>query len=64
MSDIQTIRSQLGLSQAEMAEQLGLHQSTISRFERGDLIPDKRTLIAVRALASKPRRARKSPEAA
>lgn len=66
MTEIQTIRNRLGLSQTEMAERLGLHQSTISRFERGELIPDKRTMIAANALASivKRGRARQSSERA
>jgi transcriptional regulator with XRE-family HTH domain len=50
MQDIQTIRKALGLSQSEMAERLGLNQSTISRFERGDLPLDKRTLLAAQLL--------------
>jgi transcriptional regulator with XRE-family HTH domain len=52
MQDILTIRKALGLSQSEMAERLGLHQTTISRFERGDLETDKRTLLAAQLLLS------------
>jgi hypothetical protein len=33
-----------------MADKLGLHQSTISRFETGELPLDKRTLLAAQAL--------------
>jgi len=50
MHDIQTIRRALGLSQADMADRLGLHQTTISRFERGELPLDKRTLLAAQLL--------------
>jgi transcriptional regulator with XRE-family HTH domain len=50
MENIQTIRKALGLSQAEMADRLGLNQSTISRFERGELPLDKRTLLAAQLL--------------
>lgn len=50
MTDLFTIRKKLGLSQAEMADRLGLNQSTISRFERGELQVDKRTLLAANAL--------------
>lgn len=50
MENIQTIRKALGLSQSEMADRLGLHQSTISRFENGDLPLDKRTLLAAQLL--------------
>lgn len=52
MDNIHDIRKALGLSQVEMAERLGLNQSTISRFERGDLEPDKRTILAAQALLS------------
>ena len=50
MDSIFAIRKALGFSQVEMAEQLGLNQSTISRFERNEIVPDKRTMIAARAL--------------
>lgn len=50
MDDIRHIRQALGLTQADFAEKLGLHQSTISRFEKGALPLDKRTLLAARAL--------------
>lgn len=50
MGSILEIRKALSISQTEMAERLGLHQSTISRFERNEIIPDKRTMIAARAL--------------
>lgn len=55
MDSILDIRKALGLSQAEMAERLGLNQSTISRFERGELAPDKRTILAAQALFSQAR---------
>jgi transcriptional regulator with XRE-family HTH domain len=58
MEDIRDIRRQLGLTQTEFADRLGLHQSTISRFERGDLPIDKRTVLAAQALlASSPKQA-------
>jgi len=52
MDDIRHIRQALGLTQTEFAEKLGLHQSTICRFEKGTLRLDKRTLLAARALLS------------
>jgi transcriptional regulator with XRE-family HTH domain len=52
MVDIRAIRADLKLSQAELADKLGLHQTTISRFETGDLPIDKRTELAVLALQS------------
>ncbi len=48
-----SIREALGLTQEQMAGHLGLHQSTISRFERGELPLDKRTLLAAQALLSR-----------
>ena len=50
MDDILTIRKALGLSQSEMADRLGLHQTTISRFENGGLTLDRRTLLAAQSL--------------
>lgn len=50
MDDIRHIRQSLGLTQADFADKLGLHQSTISRFEKGALPLDKRTLLAAQAL--------------
>ena len=50
MDDIRAIRTRLGLNQAELASKLGIHQSTISRFERGDLTLDDRTRLALEAL--------------
>lgn len=48
--DIRAIRTELELSQAELAAKLGLHQTTISRFESGNLPVDERTALAVEAL--------------
>lgn len=53
MSDIREIRRDLGLTQAELASKLGLHQATISRFETGDMPVDERTRLALEALASR-----------
>ena len=50
MDNLRDIRRQLGLTQIELGEQLGLDQSTISRFESGALPIDKRTSLAVQAL--------------
>lgn len=52
METLSDIRRALGLSQAEMAERMGLSQSSISRFETGELPLDKRTLLAAQALLS------------
>lgn len=52
MDDLRTIRAKLGITQAAFADALGLHQSTISRMETGELDLDKRTLLAATALLS------------
>lgn len=44
------IRQELKLTQTELAEKLGVHQATISRFETGELPLDRRTELALRAL--------------
>jgi transcriptional regulator with XRE-family HTH domain len=50
MLDMRAIRQELKLSQSELADKLGLHQTTISRFETGDMPMDKRTELALLAL--------------
>lgn len=50
MMDMREARKALDLSQAELAARLGVHQTTISRFETGDLEVDARTGLALRAL--------------
>ena len=50
MDNIRSTRTELGLNQVELAKLLGLHQSTISRFESGDLPVDGRTRLALDAL--------------
>lgn len=37
MANIKTIRERLGLTQAELADRLGVTQSTMSRLETGDI---------------------------
>lgn len=61
MNRFRQTREHLGLSQAEMATKLGVHQTTISRFETGVLPIDERTALALDALtaqaaASNPRK--------
>ena len=52
------IREALGLRQSEMADKLGLNQSSISRMECGKIPTDKRTLLAAKALLAE-RKAKK-----
>jgi DNA-binding transcriptional regulator YiaG len=49
-SEMRTIRFALNLSQAELAEKLGIHQTAVSRFESGNLAMDRRTELAMEAL--------------
>ena len=55
MSEIKDIRARLGLTQAEMADHLGITQSTLSRLETGVIIANKRTILAAQALFSNKR---------
>lgn len=64
MIDLRSIRHDLKLSQVEMADLLGLHQTTISRFETGDLPIDKRTELAIQALQASSEGAAAKQEAA
>lgn len=50
MVDMRAIREELKLSQSELADKLGVHQTTVSRFETGELPIDKRTILALAAL--------------
>jgi transcriptional regulator with XRE-family HTH domain len=50
MLDIKALRRDLKLSQTQLAARLGLHQTTISRLETGEMPVDKRTLLALQAL--------------
>lgn len=56
--DIRSVRDALQLSQAGLAAKLGVHQTTISRFENGTLPIDERTALALDALMlrAKPRK--------
>lgn len=51
--DIRATRKRLGLSQAGLADKLGLTQGTVSRFESGTLPLDERTKLAIEALELK-----------
>lgn len=50
--DIRSFRKSRNLSQSALAEKLGVTQSTISRFESGELPLDPRTKLALDALAA------------
>ena len=53
MDDIRTLRRNLGLTQGDLAEKLGLDQSTISRLETGRLPVDARTRLALEAIQAR-----------
>lgn len=59
MIDVRTVRQTLDLNQTELANLLGLHQSTISRLESGSLEIDNRTRLALEALMSRPKAKRR-----
>lgn len=48
--DIRELRKALNMTQADLAEHLGVDHSAISRYETGAVAPDKRTLIALNAI--------------
>lgn len=56
--DIKATRKALGLTQAQLAEKLGVDHSTVSRFESGDIEPSERTLLAMEALVLRAERDR------
>ena len=52
-SSLLEIREQLGLSQTNLAERLGLPVNTISRWERSETTPDANALAAIYSIAIK-----------
>ena len=55
------IRVQLGISQAKLAAALSVNTNTVSRWERGDLVPPKMAELASKylLLTTKPKEATK-----
>ena len=51
--DIEATRKTMGLSQAELALALGVTQSTVSRFETGEVDMSERTKLALEALLAR-----------
>ena len=47
---IKRIRKQLGISQAKLADALSVNTNTVSRWERGDLVPPKMAELAAKYL--------------
>ncbi len=61
--ELRDIRRRLGLSQTQMAPQLGVHWNSVARYERGEVgIPEPVAKLARLLLAmakKKPKRAKK-----
>jgi DNA-binding XRE family transcriptional regulator len=51
--DIKATRKAMGLTQAELAQKLGVDHSTVSRLENGKLVPSDRDLLAMEALLAR-----------
>lgn len=52
-ADLRALRDVLGLTQAELAERIGMHPNSVSRMERGELAISARTAAVVRLLVSR-----------
>jgi DNA-binding transcriptional regulator YiaG len=50
MNDIRSIRQQLRMTQAALADALGVTQATVSKWERGELPVRTRDLMAAQLL--------------
>ena len=48
--DLKQARELLRLTQAQLAERLGMHANTIARMERGEMAVSPRTAAALRLL--------------
>jgi molybdopterin-binding protein len=63
--DVVTIRTRLGLTQVQLAELTGVHPITVSKWERGVLVPAAHQLRILRSLTDATRGAgARSPHAA
>lgn len=58
--EVRFIRKALGLSQAALADRLGVHRVSVARWESGEAPLDGPTSVAIRALAAIPVMARRS----
>lgn len=58
--EVRFIRKALGLSQAALADRLGVHRVSVARWESGEALLDGPTSVAIRALAAIPVIARRS----
>jgi DNA-binding transcriptional regulator YiaG len=53
-TDVQRLRRRLGLTQVELAERLGVHPLTVSRWERGQVRVTEPMARLLRLLATVP----------
>lgn len=53
---LRAAREKLGMTQAQLAEQLGLRSNTVARYERGILVIPKVVELAVEALLVRSRK--------
>jgi len=53
--EVRFIRKALRLSQSEFADRLGVHRTTVTRWETGEVPVEAPVSIAIRALAAVPR---------
>jgi molybdate transport system regulatory protein len=60
--DLKTLRARLGLKQADLAELLGVHAMTVSRWERGELKPSAHQRRLLRAFADAAERGARLPQ--
>jgi len=49
---LRRLRSQKGLTQAQLAQQLHVHQTAVSQWECGRTYPDRETIIKLAAFYS------------
>lgn len=57
--DVQRLRKRLGLTQAELAALAGVHEMTVSRWERGTVTIREHTAKLLRMLAAEQARKRR-----
>lgn len=58
--ELRSLRKRAGMSQAELAEHIGMARETISQMERGSAPIEKRTALAIRWITSKEGRPKRS----
>lgn len=49
--EVKSLREELGLTQEKFAKRIGVHKITVSRWERGEMVPRGLALKALERLA-------------